>query len=169
MDCVCQRCHKKCSTRTCVDDYYCCWKSPNSNHLCDHGFMVSLACHTVINSLSWSLDACFSLSRDIYNKEISAVRPGGACMEMSRLTKAVSSRYKRKLWIVSCEFKRCNVLVWRTALKGHWDYDFLWSHYRSQCWTRSIRRTNERSESACTIRHSSLRLRQNGRYFNYIT
>ena len=39
MDCVCQRCHKECSTSTCADDYYCCWKSPNSNHLCDHGFM----------------------------------------------------------------------------------------------------------------------------------
>ena len=39
MDYVCQRYHKECSTRTCADDYYCCWKSPNSNHLCDHGFM----------------------------------------------------------------------------------------------------------------------------------
>ena len=39
MDCVCQRCHKECSTRTCTDDYYYCWKNPNSNHLCDHCFM----------------------------------------------------------------------------------------------------------------------------------
>ena len=26
MDCVCQRCHKECSTRTCADDCYNCWK-----------------------------------------------------------------------------------------------------------------------------------------------
>ena len=39
MDCVCQRCHKECSTRTCAGDYYYCWKSPNSKHLYDHGFM----------------------------------------------------------------------------------------------------------------------------------
>ena len=39
MDHVCQRCHKEYSTRTCADDNCCCWKSPNSKHLCDHGFM----------------------------------------------------------------------------------------------------------------------------------
>ena len=46
MDCVCQRCHKECSTRTCADDYYYCWKSPNSNHLCDHGVMdvINIGC-----------------------------------------------------------------------------------------------------------------------------
>ena len=39
MDCVCQRYHKECSIRTCADDSYYCWKSPNSSQLCDHGFM----------------------------------------------------------------------------------------------------------------------------------
>ena len=39
MDCVCQRYHKECLTRTCADDCYNCWKSPNSSHMYDHGFM----------------------------------------------------------------------------------------------------------------------------------
>ena len=39
MDCVCQHFHKECSTRTCPDDCHNWWKSPNSSHLYDHGFM----------------------------------------------------------------------------------------------------------------------------------
>ena len=39
LECICQRNHKECSTRTCADDCYYCWKGPDSSHLYDHGSM----------------------------------------------------------------------------------------------------------------------------------
>ena len=72
MDCVCQRCHKECSTRTCPDHCYCCWKSPNPNHLWDHGFMdvvktpiVSQSVNQKKKNLEW-----FTNSRRITLKTI---------------------------------------------------------------------------------------------------
>ena len=52
MGCVCQRCHKECSTRTCADDYNYCLISPNWHHLYDHGFMDGINTSIVRQSVN---------------------------------------------------------------------------------------------------------------------
>ena len=67
MDCVCQRYHKECSTRTCADDCYNCWKKPklkfygfqcNSSAVCESlkGFFCDLqtAWRLVLSMKPWS-------------------------------------------------------------------------------------------------------------------